>query len=184
MTWLTEDSVPLLIIGSLATVFMAAIWFQSGGQRALLCVTIAVALLTAGGVGIEQLIVTPQEEVSNTLHTIARALENNDLDEVLRHVHSTRQNLRRDTKSYLSRYELTQLKIKRNLEVMIFDNENPPRAETEFNAVAIGRDNRGMDGVRRYPFFIKVTFVKEDDAWKVSGYSGPFPATQGLQRRD
>lgn len=184
MTWLTEDSVPLLIIGSLATVFMAAIWYQSGGQRFLLYITIAVALVTAGGVGIETLIVTPREEVSNALHAIARALEDNDLPGVLQHVNSTRQNLRDDAESYMARYEITQLKIKRNLTVAIFDSEKPSRAETEFNAVAIGRDGGGMDGVRRYPFFIKVTFLKENDVWRVAAYSGPFPATEGLQRRD
>lgn len=180
MTWLTEDPAPIIVIGTLTAVLVGAIWYQSQ-QRFLLYIALAAILLTAGGALIEHLIVTPREEVAITLHLIADEVESNDAPAVLRRIYSDA--LKQRAGQEMQRYDFEQVKIKRNLEITVFENEDPPRAYAEFNIVAVGKDRSGVYGHGRGAFFLKLTFLREGDAWLISDYDYA-PATEGLLRRD
>jgi hypothetical protein len=182
MIWLTEDPAPILILGTLTALLLAAIWWH-GRQRFVLCLALVAVLLTVAGYFVEQWIVTPRERVAETLQQIARDVESNDLTTVVRHIHSSKPSLRDDASQKLSTYEFHEIKIKNNLEVVVFADEQPPRATAKFNVVAIGSQRSGMVRNRRVPQYLEVTFLLEDGEWRVSDYSHHNPQ-RGFMKQD
>jgi hypothetical protein len=182
MIWLTEDPAPILVLGTLTAILLGAIWLQSG-QRVLLYGAIVAILLTAGGFLIERWIVTPREEVADTLQQIARDVESNEVSRVVKHISKGSPERRDAAEQTLSTYEFHDIKIKNNLEIVVFADEQPPRATAEFNVVAIGSQRSGMVRNRRVPVFLEVTFLKEEGAWRVSDYEH-HDARQGLLKKD
>ncbi|MBP90799.1 MAG: hypothetical protein CMJ64_29495 [Planctomycetaceae bacterium] len=183
MIWLTEDPAPILVLGTLTAILLGAIWLQSG-HRALLYSAIVVILLTAGGFLIERWIVTPREEIAETMQQIARDVESNDVSLMVKHLHSTLAALRERASQEMSSHDFHDVKIKRNLRMVVFDDETPARATAEFNVVVIVSDRSGMFQNRRVPRFMQVTFLREDGAWRVSDYHHSDPRDGLLKKRD
>jgi hypothetical protein len=79
MEWIFEDPVPTMIIGGLTAAILGGGWIQTG-RKSLLYLMIVVILLTVALVIVERLVVTPREQVKDTLFEIARLVAKNDIE--------------------------------------------------------------------------------------------------------
>jgi hypothetical protein len=82
MTWITDNPLPLLMLGFIGQVILGIILWQTGRGEALLAMivlaVVSLALLIA-----ELVIVSPTEEVTARLHEIAGVVATNDLNQIL-----------------------------------------------------------------------------------------------------
>jgi hypothetical protein len=131
---------------------------------------IGAAALFTGLVVIEQLVVTHRERVENTIHEIARALEDNDVSAVERRISRTAPKIKKDANYYLRIYKIEQVKVKPNLTVVTHLDRDPPTATATFNAVIVGGDRAGQVQHQRWPQYFVVEFVLEDGVWRVYDY--------------
>jgi len=86
MSWLFETPWPAIAIGVLATAMAAGA--AAHGPPGAAARDVAIILLTIGAVVLERWVVTDREQVDATLHEIARLVESNDVDAVLRYAYS------------------------------------------------------------------------------------------------
>jgi hypothetical protein len=173
MTVLLENPVPAMIIGGLTAAFLGGGWLHTG-RKWLLVAMVVVILLTVGAVLLEQAVVTDREQITATLHRIAALVEQNDVDAAIAYAYSGTPEVRSAAEAELNRYEFSDVDIKKNLEIFVYPQENPPRAQAEFNVTAQISTRGGQFQIsdRRIPRFVEVTFYQEDDgAWRVGGYA-------------
>jgi hypothetical protein len=125
---------------------------------------------------VERLVVTDREQVSATLHEIARLVEHNDIDAAVQYAYSGAPQIRRQAEEELRRYEFSLVSIKRNLTIEVEPENKPPRARATFNVVVIvSVPNHALKDYHA-PRFVEVTLYKEDDGqWRVGGYSHSDP---------
>ncbi len=171
MIWLTEDPLPLLLIGALSTAILASGWLYTG-SRWLLAAAITAIGLTVAAVLVERWIVTDREQVTATLYEIAAAVERNDIDGALQYAYSRAPRIREQANTELRLYRFSEVNIKRNLRVEVFPDERPPMAKAEFNVVVVLTTRDGLITNRRIPRYVEVTFYKEADGrWGVANYN-------------
>lgn len=82
LVWFTENPLFPCSIGILLTIALIGLAFSSG-EMLMLKIGLAVAALTALLVIVEVLIVTDKEQIENSLHDMADAMHNNDIDHAL-----------------------------------------------------------------------------------------------------
>jgi hypothetical protein len=170
MTWLTENPFPILLIGSLTTAILVGGWLRTGSKWVLGGAIVAIAI-TVGLVLAERWIVTDREQVSRTLHEIAAAVERNDVEAALTYAYSGAPDVRAHADAELRQYRFSEVNIKRNLQIEVFPNRDPPLATAEFNVIVVLTTRDGLVGTRRIPRYVEMTFYKEDDGrWGVGGY--------------
>jgi len=170
MTWLTENPFPILLIGSLTTAILVGGWLRTGSKWVLGGAIVAIAI-TVGLVLAERWIVTDREQVSRTLHEIATAVERNDVEAALTYAYSGAPDVRAHADAELRQYRFSEVNIKRNLQIEVFPNRDPPLATAEFNVIVVLTTRDGLVGTRRIPRYVEMTFYKEDDGrWGVGGY--------------
>ena len=180
MNLLFENPWPLAAIGGLTIAILIGGFLQTQSKRLLLGAAFIVLLIGAVFV-VERMVVTPTEEVADTLHEIAADLEVNNIEGVVRHIASTSPHLEWDARSRLRGVTLERVKIKRNLEIEVAPESDPRSANARFNCVVIGTDNGGTWGKRQSAFFLDVNFKKEQGSWRVASYEMKDPRA-GLRR--
>jgi hypothetical protein len=137
----------------------------------MLHATLAAVALTIGLLLLENLVVTIPEQIENTLHRIARDVETNDLNQVLPHVYSGAPVTLAEAEREFPRYTLSDVDIKRNVEIRLVPGESPPLAEVTFNVTLDVRERR--DGGIQYghaALFVELTMRQEGGQWKVASY--------------
>lgn len=170
MIWLTENPFPILLIGALTTAILASGWLRTGSKWLLAGVLAALAV-TVGLVLAERWIVTDREQVAQTLYEIAAAVERNDVEGALQYAYSGTPEVRDHANTELRLYQFSEVNIKRNLEIEVFPNSDPPLATAEFNVVVVLGTRNGLLADRRIPRYVEVTFYREADGrWAVGGY--------------
>ncbi len=180
MSLFLEQPLPILAGGILAVAICLAALLKSG-RLAFLYLAGGLGVLTLLMLLIESRVVTPREEIENTLATIAADVESNDLDRVLRHVSHYQEGVRATAEHALRRVVIHRVAVKRNLEVEFSTDANPPTARASFNAVVVGSEKKGTVRDQTAPIFFIVDFVKEDGDWKVVTYER-HPPQKGMQR--
>ena len=83
--WLTENSTVPMITGAILVVILLFMAF-SGRDRLLAYAALGIGVLTIATVICERVIVTDQEEVTQTLHILADHVANNDTDAILGYI--------------------------------------------------------------------------------------------------
>lgn len=169
MKLLFENPIPLAAICGLMAAMLMGGFFQTQ-RKSLLLGAGGMLLLLGGVVFIERVVVTPSEEVAQTLHEIASDLEVNNIEGVLRHISTTAPELEHDARGRLRGVTLEQVKIKRNLSVDVTPPSDPTAANARFNCVVVGSDKSGMMGKRKGAFYFDVKFLKEQGSWRVASY--------------
>jgi hypothetical protein len=165
MTWLYEQPLPILVMGVILVVALTA-GFIKTGQRWLIGATAVVILLLIVLIALSRNVVTDREQVEQTIRQIAEAVEQNNIDEALRHVSPAAPGVQH-ANAELRRIRFEEVDVKRNLEVEVFPDRNPPEAEARFNVVVVADVGLGM---RHYPRYVEATFVKEGGRWLVIDY--------------
>jgi low affinity Fe/Cu permease len=169
MSWVLEQPVPIIFIG-VVTVAILFGGLVKTGKKWLLYVMIGAAIFFAALVVVEQLVVTARERVENTVYQIARDVESNEVEAVVRHLSKARPELRSQARRYMSYLEIEQAKVKPDLKVELNFGQDPPTATAKFHAVIMGSDPGGQVRNQRYPKGFIVRFVLEDGAWYVYDY--------------
>jgi flagellar motor component MotA len=181
MTWLFENPTTVLVLGAVTAVIFGAIWLQTG-RKIELYVMLAILACTVGLVGVGRFWKSDAQQVKATIQQVARDVERNDVDAVLAHLHPSMDEVRQRAANEMPHYSFEQVKVKSNLAVELFLDESPPRAEATFNVVVIGSDTSGLINGRRVPRFMRLTLLKEGDAWRISDYQHDDPRV-GFQKK-
>jgi len=172
MTWLFEEPLYIVATGLLLAAGCGWFWLQTG-KRMLLQISLGCLLLTAVSVIIEQVVETDREQVSQTLHELAAAVESNDLSAVLAFIHPEAVEIRQRASAEMPIYTFEEVKVKQNLRVE-FPAGTERQAKALFNVVVVGRGG-GLENIRRVPRFVIVEFVKTDERWLVRNYEHDDP---------
>ena len=181
MNWLLEQPLPIALVGGLLVAGCLAAVVQTGSVRFFYaaggCLLLTVVLLV-----IESQVVTPYEEIEQTLQTIARDLETNDPPRVLAHLARSATTLRSQAESALRRVEIQRVAVKNNLQVDFQPADQPQRATARFNAVIVGSERRGGVTNQSAPWYFVVDFVREEGNWRITNYQRQSPLPQGRSR--
>ena len=182
MTWLLEDPLYVVIPGVLAVAILG--WgFLKMGHRGLLHGALASLSLTGGCLFLEQMVVTPSEEVQLTLEEIAEHVRQNDLEALLAHVYSGAPEVRAQAMAEFPRYQFERVSIKSNFRVDFDDRHMPPKAVAEFNVVVTGNDTHGSRGWFRVAEYVIVTLYRQEGQWLVAEYQHRPPHWGFTKRR-
>ena len=185
MRFLLEQPLPIFLTGMLATIILAVAWARSGSKKLIFAIG-GVIGLTVLLLIVEKAVVTDSEAVEKTIRRIAAAVERGDWESAFEYIHSGSPEIRTRAESELPSYQIRDVNIKRNLTIEIFSDEDPPRAVAEFNVtVVLGSDDDNIQEIfenRRIPRFVRITFLKESDKWRLSDYDH-FQPQRGMQRK-
>lgn len=178
MSWLAEH--PLFIIfGAVGLVIILLLLVLRTAQAAFLYAAIGVTIAAALVLLIERRIVTPREEVVQTVYAIANALETNDVAAVLDFVSKSRPELGRSGEAALKQMIIEEVRIKPNLQVDLAGGQPPTAATARFNVVVIGGDRQQTLQRQRRAWFITIDFQLEGRIWRVIDYDRQDPQ-QGI----
>jgi hypothetical protein len=182
MSWWLENPLPIVLLGGVTVFILGAIWLQSG-HKGMMYAMLAAIVFTATAMLVERTVETDREQVRKTLLDVAGDVERNDLNAVMKHVHPTLTNVRQEAEAEMQRWDFDDVSIKQNLEIVVFPDEQPPRAVAEFNVSVIVTDQSGSMGQQRGLQLARVTFLKVGEEWLVSHYEYERPDL-GLKRRE
>jgi len=177
MTWLFEQPLIIVFIGVVVVAILFAC-MQQTGRKGFFYAMIGAALLVVGLVALERLIVTDREQVKQTLHGLADAIEADDLARVQAGISPQSMKIRADAQHYMRLLEIKEVNIKRDLAIAVSADQNPPMAKAEFHATFVGGDKLGRIENQRVPRFFVVTFRKEQGRWLVRKYEMHDPREQ------
>jgi hypothetical protein len=161
-----ESPIIIGICGLCAAGLAGFFWTQSG-HKAAVWIAIVLLILTLGLIALSVQIETDQEKITHMLHDVAGALQRNDRDYVLSHIHPNASATVQRAKSELPRYNFTEARVTRIKAITIDDLSKPVTAVAEFNVfVALAVD--GYSG--QAPRFVKIYLAKKDGRWLVRDY--------------
>ncbi len=168
MTWLTEDSTPLLVLG-LITEAALVVAFVKTSRLGLLYVIGGVAVVVGAGVWIEKHTVTDTKQIRRVLDDAAAALEKNDLNGVLGQISANSREMRQQVSAMLPQLEVHSASIG-GLTVKVNRFNNPPSATAEFTGRVDGRERHGALADQPFIGRFKVGLVLEGDRWLIEKY--------------
>lgn len=169
MNWLLSQPLVLIVAAIVVQVVLFGV-LQQTGRRETLWVMLGLGALSLGLIVLERLVVTPEEAVTATLHAIASAAENNDVEAVVAHISHRDPQLQDAARTMLRPFKLESVKIKKISELTTHVDQTPPTAEAIVRVLAIGGDRMGTIQHQRALREFRVRFVEEDGRWKVRGY--------------
>jgi len=174
MSWLTEDPTLLLVIGALVIAALAVALVKTG-RVVMIAWMLAVAAVVGVGVLTERLIVTEREEVGQTIEQVRRAFLANDANEVLAHVSTESNQVRRQVDWALRAAELLEVRITDGPHIEVNNFTTPPSATAELIAVAKVRLHSGTSIYDQYAarFFLRLT--KRSDRWLIEEVEKELP---------
>lgn len=166
---LFEDPTLLIVGGAILELLFLVTLIQTG-RGAVMGGMLLVAAVVGAGWLVEWVVVTDREAIATSLDETARALEHNDLDEVLSHVASDAQDVRARLSSILPSVKIEEAKV-RDLEVQVQANTNPKTARAQLRGIIHGRDTGGQlpyDTVMRR-FAVRLR-EEQEGKWVITDY--------------
>lgn len=179
MTWLFENPWPLLFFGGITLAIIAGGWLQTQ-RRELIYAFVAAVLVFGGLLALERIVVTEREELQATIEQIAREAEANNVEAMVRHIHSGAPGLKEHLRSRMALVDISKVSVKNNLKAEFSGGEANRKAVTSFNVVVTASDRAGLIKDQPFPRFIEVTFQKEDGQWRCVDFKDSEPQG-GLQ---
>jgi hypothetical protein len=182
MTWLVEEPLWIVVGGLVVSAILVFGWLQSG-RTPILYAAIAAVALTGLLLTIERLVVTDREAVQRALLAMKVDAESDDVERLLRHVHSQAQHIHDDIREYHGQYRIENVRMSpRRKDIFVDSDNDPPMARAEFNVVVTGRI-RATNDSQPVARFLIVTLYLEDRQWRVGAYEH-HDAIEGAQRRE
>ncbi len=169
MTWFTEDSTPLLVIGVIIEALLV-LGIVKTGRVWILYAMVAVALLVGAVVYIEKHTITDTKRVRAALDNAAAALEHNDSAALVDCISPSSMALRDEAARVLRLAEFKSVYISR-LTVHVNRFNNPPSAVADFVVHANGVDRTGMVPYNNFFRSLRVVFRWENERWLIESYS-------------
>ena len=171
MNWLTDNPIPLFILGLLAQVILGLILWQTGRGW----VMIVMAALGIGSLAVltyEIVHVSPTEQIAATLDEIAAALESNDPNQVLAFVAPDATRVRSDAAAQLKRVRITEAFVAGDLQVTFDPPPEPdkPIATASFIARIKAKFLKDSSPYEQLAQRFKIYFRQQDGKWLVTNY--------------
>ena len=168
--WLTEDAFIPTLTGIFLTIVLLLMAY-SARNKVVMYIALVIAVLTAGIVTTESLIVTDREKVTDLVYELAQYARTNDVDAIATHISPAAPEVTRRMRSHMSQYEVKSCSIIGFNDFSSVDSS----AEIDFVAWGQGRQRRagGFEGVAdpRVRLYLK---KQPDESWKITEYDVSF----------
>lgn len=172
MNWLLEQPLAVVILGVVLGLGLGVGWTSTGRKEWLFGLA-AVIVLTIAGLIIEQAIVTDREAVEATLIELARDVQSNNHQAVLRHIAADATEVQREAAAELPNYRFDECRITKVHGIDVDASLEPRSAVVEFNVVANGSFREGgfeLSGQQVYRW-VQLHLVREPDGqWRIQRY--------------
>ncbi len=168
MTWLWDDPTLILSVGVLIEGLLGVVLFQTG-RGWVLAAMLGILVCVLAAVAVEYFVVTPREEVENTLAEVAAALEANDLPSLLGYLADDGGQIRASATDALSRFKVREARI-RNLRVTVDLRALPPRATADFHGLLTLDDPRGQVPYEHFARDFTVFLEQRSGRWLLVRY--------------
>ena len=171
MDWITDNPIPLFILGLIAQLILGVILWQTG-RGGVMFLMIALGVTSIALLVVEVVITSPTEELATTLDNLADALETNKLENVLIFIAPEATAVRTDATQQLKRVQIHEAFVAGDLQVNF---DTPPNAETPIaTATFIGRIKakflKDSSPYEQLAQRFKIYFRKENGKWLVTKY--------------
>lgn len=171
MQALFESPWPAIWFGVLAEALLGVAFFNT--RRVALIWAMAGVLVVTGLLLVtEWAVVTDVESVEYTLEAVARALESNDIEQVLAHVAPEAGPLRAAIRTYVPSIEISDANVGGDLKVTVNHFTQPATARAEFTGRISGKARNPSRGIPYDNFFQRfaIKFRQEGDHWLLADY--------------
>lgn len=171
MLWLMENPWMIGLTGAAAAVLCGYGWIQSG-RREVLYAFFGILAASIALLALERWWVTDGEAIQQTIRQIARDVESNDFNRMVKHFHSTASEIREQARSEVGGYHFKSISVKSNFDIKLEPKHQPPKAIAGFNAVAVVTIHSLGDQEMTVARYVEFLMYKDtaDGKWKVAGY--------------
>jgi hypothetical protein len=167
--WLFENPVAIWCGGAVLLTLAIVVHLQMRTRASLLAIAVIV-LLTAALLIAERLIVTPREEVQQTLDQLAARIEANDLPGVLTFIVPASKAVRADAESLMPLVTVNRAAIVSTPEITVNMDGQPATADVSCQGlVDVTVKQNGMQGP--YLDRVKIHFVRSGNRWLIESYT-------------
>lgn len=177
MNLLLEQPLAVVILGVVLGLGAGLAWTSTGRKEWLFGVA-AIAVLTIGGLILEQFIVTDREAIEATLSEIARDVESNNIRALVRHIATGATAVQHEAEREMPNYRFEECRVTKVHNIDIDSIQEPRSAIVEFNVIATGSFSEGgfeLTGQQVYRW-VQLHMVREKDGrWKVQSYKHDDP---------
>jgi hypothetical protein len=171
MFWLLESPWTIGLTGIAAAAICGYGWIQTG-KRELLFTFFGIIAASATLLLVERWWVTDKEAIQATIREIARDVESNDFNKMVRHFHSAASEIREQARGEVGNYHFKSISVKSNFEIKLEPKHQPPKAIAGFNAVAVVTIHSLGDQEMTVARHVEFLMYKDsaDGKWKIAGY--------------
>jgi hypothetical protein len=128
MSTLFESSLPLLLLGGIVTVGCVVGWLKTADRR--LWIGIALGIVVAVlGVVLERMVVTDRELVERVIYAVAADIRADRTEAAVQHIRPDDEDLRSRARTELKLYKVTEINIKRPIEITLTPEREPTKAK-------------------------------------------------------
>jgi hypothetical protein len=162
-----QQPLVLIVAGAVVVLVLFGVLQQTGKKWALIAM-VAAALATVGLVVVERMVITPEEAVRATLYAIAKDVERGDIEAVVAHLSSRSPELHDQVRAVMKPYRAEEVRVTQIRDLVV--QPDGGHASVHVHVRAVGGDRGGM--FEHQPYFpqFNVTFVLEEDQWRVQDY--------------
>ena len=118
MSWLFEDSTPVLVITSLLEMMFVVALLRTGQRRFLTAIVLA-GVLAGTCIAIEWLVETEREQLARVVEQTRQAVLTNDRGQVFLWIEPDSSVLRKEVAGHLAQYEIRAIKITNGPEITV-----------------------------------------------------------------
>lgn len=171
MTWITDNPIPLFILGLMTQIILGLILWQTG-RGWVMFLMIASGISSIGLIVAEICIVSPSEEIASTLDEIAASLVSNKPENVLAFIAPEKTVLRANAVQQLKRVRIHEAAVTGDLRVSAeaLPESDQQTASASFNARIKANFLKDTSPYEQLVQRVKVDFRKEKGRWLVTHY--------------
>jgi len=170
MNWITDNPIPLFVLGLLVQVFLGVALWQSGRRWILglmaICACVSVGLLVT-----ESIISSPTEEITDTLDRLAAAIQTNDPANVVTFIAPEAAQIRGSAEREMKRVIISEAFVAGTPKIEL---STSPEGKTTATASFLGRFKakfvRETTPYDQALVRFKLYFRQEGDRWLVTNY--------------
>lgn len=170
MTWITDNPIPLFVLGLLIQVFLGVALWQTG-QRWILWLMLLCGCGSIGLLVAESLLTSPTEEVTETLDEIAAAIQTNDPAKVMAFVAPEATQIRSSAEREMKRVVISEAFVAGTPQIQFTTStEGKPTATASFLGRFKGKFARETTPYEQAAVRFKLYFRQEGGRWLVTNY--------------
>lgn len=169
MNWLLETPWPAILLGVMAEIILAIVFFTIPRRWVMIAMGVVAALMV-GAIVLERFVVTPTEEVESALQQLAASLEANDIPAILSLVAPDATGVRGAAEKHMPRYQINAVHIARDLTITVDEKTDPPTAVAKFTCRVNANDKRGQIPYQNAILQFTMRYRKEGDRWLLYEY--------------